>query len=77
MHFKQATDGLFDRISHLELAKTLGVSVAAIRQARLNRTAKSYRGPPKGWQNAVIVLAQKRIGRLRELITALKSASSI
>lgn len=30
MNFKEATDGLFDRIDHAELAETLGVSVASI-----------------------------------------------
>ncbi len=34
MNFKEATDGLFDRIDHTELAEALGVSVASVRQAQ-------------------------------------------
>jgi hypothetical protein len=73
MNFKEATDGLFDRISHEQLAEALGVSVAAIRQARLTPTAKAYRAAPREWQEAVIRLAEGRlkhykhvIGRIRE-----------
>ena len=36
MNFREATDGLFSRVSHEDLARALGVSVASIRQARLN-----------------------------------------
>jgi hypothetical protein len=72
MNFKEATDKLFDQIRHAELAKTLDVSVAAIRQARLDRSAKAYRAPPKDWEKAVILLAQERISQLRKLIDRLK-----
>ena len=43
MDFKKATDDLFAGISHEDLARALGVSVAAIRQARLDPKAKAYR----------------------------------
>ena len=59
MNFKEATDGLFHRISHAELAKMLSVSVAAIRQARLSRTAKANRGPPRNWHHAIIRAQEK------------------
>jgi len=72
MNFKEATDGLFDRISHEQLAESLGISVASIRQARLTPTAKAYREPPKGWENAVIRLAENQTLRLRRLIASIK-----
>jgi hypothetical protein len=68
MNFKDATDGLFDRISHEELAEALGVSVAAIRQARLTPTAKAYRAAPRDWQEAVIRLAEGRLKHYKHLI---------
>jgi DNA-binding GntR family transcriptional regulator len=68
MDFKEATDGLFDRISHEELAEALGVSVASIRQARLPPEANAYRAPPKSWQDTVIRLAEKRVFHYRQLI---------
>jgi hypothetical protein len=68
MNFKEATDGLFDRISHEELARALGISVASIRQARLSPTANAYRKPPKEWESAVIRLAEKRVFHYRRLI---------
>jgi hypothetical protein len=72
MNFKNATDGLFQHIRHVELAETLNVSVAAIRQARLKRTAKAYREPPGNWRKAIIKLAQERISRLQKLIGSLQ-----
>ena len=72
MNFKNASDNLFHRISHAELADTMNVSIAAIRQARLSRSAKAYREPPRDWRKAIILLAQTRIARLRMLISGLK-----
>ena len=68
MNFKEATDGLFDRIDHAELAESLGISVASIRQARLSPNARAYREPPKNWEDAVIRLAEKRVWHYRRLI---------
>jgi len=68
MDFKTATDALFERVSHEDLAAQLGVSVATIRQARLGVSAKSRRAPPKGWQLAVIQLAENRIHNYHQLI---------
>ena len=75
MNFKQATDGLFSRTEHVDLAKTLNVSVALIRQARLARTAKAFREPPSHWRKAVIRLARERIVQYRKLIDRLLMAS--
>jgi hypothetical protein len=75
MNFKQATDGLFDRIDHADLAKAVKVSVASVRQARLKRTAIAFRESPAGWQKAVVRLARGRMAHYRKLIgRLLKSA---
>jgi hypothetical protein len=75
MDFKEATDGLFDRISHEQLAEALGVSVASIRQARLPETAKAYRQPPPAWQHGVIRLAERRIMHYRRLIDRVRNGA--
>jgi hypothetical protein len=73
MNFKEATDTLFNGISHAELAKELGVSVASIRQARLRSDADAHRSPPPGWEKAVIQLAAVRIQAYQKLIKSLRS----
>lgn len=72
MNFKEATDGLFNRIDHSDLAEALGISVASIRQARLNRKAKAYREPPLEWRGAVIRLAEDRVRSYRKLLDELR-----
>jgi hypothetical protein len=72
MDFKKATDGLFDRIDHADLADALGISVASIRQARLNPDAKAYRQPPEHWRSAVMLLAEKRLAHYKRLIGELR-----
>ncbi len=67
MEFRAATDALAGKVTHQELAAELGVSVQAIRQARLEPDASSYRRPPAGWEVAVARLAEKRGGELLEL----------
>lgn len=76
MDFKIITDALFDRVSHDDLAEHLGVSVAAIRQARLGVSAKARRAPPRGWERAVVDLAEKRIREYHELIGAIEGGSA-
>lgn len=71
MDFKGATDYLFDSVSHDELAKKIGVSIASIRQARLSNTAKAHREPPRGWEKATVALARARIAELENLIATL------
>lgn len=75
MDFKAVTDALFDRVAHEDLADYLGVSVAAIRQARLDVSAKAHRPPPRGWERAVVDLAERRIREYHELIGAIESGS--
>lgn len=67
MDFKEATDVLFDRVTHDELAAEMGVSVAAIRQARLGDTAQAHRNAPEGWEKAVKRLAERQARRYRLL----------
>lgn len=71
MDFKKATDALFDRVSHEDLAHELGVSVPAIRQARLTGTALGYRQPPQDWEQAVKTLAERRIRHYQKLASQL------
>jgi hypothetical protein len=72
MDFRSATDTLFDRVDHETLAEALGVSVATIRQARLQDAAKGKRAPPKDWPYAVIRLAEQQIMKSRHLIEAVR-----
>ena len=74
MDFKKATDSLFERISHEDLADALGVSVASIRQARLGPSANAYRQPPSNWQAAVARVATQRAKRLQNLIENLNES---
>lgn len=72
MNFKEATDRLFDRISHEELADALGVSVASIRQTRLREDARAYRAPPQGWEEAALRLADKQRVHFERLAGAIR-----
>lgn len=60
MDFKKATDALFARLTHEDLAEALGVSVPSIRQARLGVDSAAHRGPPQGWERAVLRLAERQ-----------------
>ncbi len=75
MNFKEATDGLFDRVTHEELAESLGISVATIRQVRLASDARAHRNPPENWEDAVIRLAEKRVFHYRKLIDQIRGRS--
>jgi hypothetical protein len=73
MDFREATDLLFERVSHADLADGLGISVASVRQARLREDAAAHRTPPTDWEEAVIRLAEQRVWHYRKLIEALRS----
>jgi hypothetical protein len=75
MNFKQATDRLFSRIDHKDLAKALGVSVASIRQARLRPDALAHRSPPPKWENALVRLAEERVRHFQQLIEEIRGSS--
>lgn len=72
MDFKFATDKLFDRVDHKDLAAALGVSVPSIRQARLRPDSAAHRSPPENWQNSVIRLAEERVFHFRKLISEIR-----
>lgn len=74
MDFREATDELFARVDHAELASALGVSVPLIRQARLKDDAAAHRTPPKDWPEAVIQMSEKRIMRYRKLIQRVQAS---
>jgi hypothetical protein len=75
MNFKEATDAVCSGLGHEEVATTLGVSVQSVRQARLNY-GNAKRPPPKGWQRAVIRLAERRILYYRKLIEELRAEAT-
>jgi hypothetical protein len=68
MDFKKATDALCEGLDHGDVARALGVSVQAVRQARIADAAKGRREPPRDWPYAVIRLAEQEIMRNRALI---------
>lgn len=72
MNFKEATDILLPGIPHERLASELGLSIPAIRQARLAETANAYRPARPGWERAVIKLARAKCKSLQLLIDALE-----
>ena len=74
MNFKEATDALFERVTHDALADALGVSVPSIRQARLDPKAMAHRQPPEGWERAVARLAEMRGRHYLQLAAKLKGA---
>jgi hypothetical protein len=73
MDFRQATNELFAKVDHEDLARALGVSVASIRQARLREDANAHRSPPGEWRNAVIRLAEEKADRYRRLVDELRA----
>jgi hypothetical protein len=75
MDFKKITDDLFASVSHDELAGALGVSVATIRQARLDEDAKAHRSAPPGWEIGVLKLAEARAAHFERLAKRLRAAA--
>jgi hypothetical protein len=73
INFRKATDELFEVISHEELARELGCSVATIRQARRDEGTSSYRSPPKGWEKGVLKLAEQKLDHFKRLVAKLKA----
>lgn len=76
MDFRKATDELFAGVSHEDLAKILGVSIATVRQARLQPSAKAHRSPPEGWEDAVAKLAESQIKHYKRLAEGLRGRVS-
>lgn len=67
MNFRRATDELLASVTLEDLAKALGVSVQAIRQARAHEDSSGFRRPPTGWEGAAAKLARKQASRLERL----------
>ena len=76
MTFEKATDRLFSRVTHEELAQALNVSVASIRQARLRSGALARRSPPPDWENAVLRLAEERVLHFQKLVEEIRGSST-
>jgi len=63
-------------ITLADLSAELGMSDAAVRQARLDPEGSSYRTPPGGWEQAVAKLARERAGELVKLAEDLEDGTS-
>ena len=74
INFRKATDDLLDVISHEDLGKALGCSVATIRQARRTEGTASYRSPPKGWEIVIAKVAEQKIEKLKRLVAKLRAS---
>lgn len=72
MDFRTATDILTRGLTQADIADAAGVSHAAIRQARIDPGASSYRRPPDGWERAIAKLARKRAAELERLAEELE-----
>jgi len=67
MNFRQATDALLESVTLEDLAKAMGISIQAVRQARAADGTKAHRSPPADWEGAVIKLAEGRAKALTGL----------
>lgn len=66
--FRRATDILLARVTLEDIALEMGVSVQALRQARVATDSASYRSPPDGREEATRALAAQRVKQLEYLI---------
>jgi hypothetical protein len=73
MKFKAATDELMIAITAADIAKEIGCSSQAVKQARSKETAIGYRNPPPGWQDATAKLAERNANRLTRLAAKLRA----
>jgi hypothetical protein len=64
MDFKTATDRVAGCITHAEIAEACGVSLQAIRQARMDPSSPSYRNPPTGWEPVLARLVREKAAHL-------------
>jgi hypothetical protein len=71
MDFREALDALCSTVDHRDVAEALGVSLQTVRQARMSANSSAFRAPPKGWEDSVIRLAEKRVTHYRKLISKL------
>jgi hypothetical protein len=73
MNFRKATDELLASITLEDLAKAIGGSVQALRQARAAEESSAFRKPPQEWEEAVVRLANARARKLLSLVKHLKN----
>lgn len=74
MDFKKTTDLLFANISHDDFARAAHTSVATLRQARLDKTAKAHRSPPPDWEKVALRLAEAQARHFERLAENLRKA---
>jgi hypothetical protein len=67
MNFRKATDALLESVTLEDLARAMGVSVQAVRQARAAEGTTAHRSPPAGWACATARLARSQSRRLERL----------
>jgi hypothetical protein len=72
MDFQDAIDRLGERVTHEQVARALGVSVASVRQYRLSPEAKAHRSPPDTWRKVLARLAKERSRELKALANELE-----
>jgi hypothetical protein len=68
MDFRETVDELCAPLDHKKVADALGVSLQAVRQARMAEQSSAFRAPPKHWKDTIIRLAERRIMHYRKLI---------
>jgi hypothetical protein len=59
-NFRDATEALFSKLGAEDLAKEMGCSLGAIKQARMNPDSASHRPPPAEWEKAAKALAERQ-----------------
>lgn len=73
MDFKEATDRATGScITLADIGEACGVTHHAVRRARLEGTASSFRQPPEGWERCLARLARKRAAELTNLANDLE-----
>jgi hypothetical protein len=75
MNFRKATDALLESVTLEDLAAAMGVSIQAVRQARVAEGSTAFRSPPKGWEVAAARLAARRASKFDRLAQGLSSAN--
>jgi hypothetical protein len=73
MNFREAVDSVCEPLAHSTIAEALGVSLQAVRQARMDENSKAFRAPPKHWRDIIIRLAERRIMHYRQLIEQIRN----
>jgi hypothetical protein len=73
VNFKKSTDTLVESVTLEDLARVLGASVQAVRQARAAESSSSHRPPPGGWEAAIAKLAREQAAKLVSLAERLEA----